>query len=891
MVTADFVDAECSIVKILQKLATERDQEVAQLTHEIRRLRAVQPPRGPTYGLGALDAPHHARSRSATSVRLAAPKVLELQPQPTPRQGQLVESALSYDVRASPEPSGAPGHSPRDASVAKDCVPALVRPALQPVGPPEPIPLPDLGMVNGALAAEELNGAATAEELAPARKKPKSDRGVPHALMVEEENTVHDALDRLPPTTPTRQTSGGLEKIRSENSGHEVSENGRISSELMPLPQDTMASHAADTPQSRRDTNASTTSKRDRARGRERLQGLPLARGEDAPEKKWQALEPPKTTVAPSGGFDDLGVDSDQKVTKWAAISAENMEQNGEPLRAASFRLLMTPKFDTVLGVVIVLNSAMIGVEMTLVEGEARNATILQPTPETLPFMVCENIFLLIYCVEIFLRIFACRWDAFASGWVRFDALLVFVGISGTWILPVVTLLFLPTGGGSAASVPMVLRVFRLARLARALRLLPHFRPLWMLVHGMTSSASTIMNVFVVLFMTLYVFGCIANEMITNHEKRKDGGWFDDTVELYFRSLPMSMVTLIQFVSFDSVGQIYRPMIQAAPELLCFFVPFLLIVSIVLMNLVTAIIVEAFLAHAKEDNEMRKKEQERRVQSMIPQLKRMFEEMDEDGSGTLTLDELEDAPDYLKEELSKCLDTESLIELWEILDNHCMGEVSIEEFCEGITKVATSAQPMEFTRIMKQLSFLREDLDMVLQKVCPNKKPRFTRARRSSGSVLHRRTEELRNSVEPETDRRQSAKTDISGESESNGQCQASSVPLEESDHEGSPQSRCARQSTTSNADSSTATRLARRNIRQSAVHIVARPRHVRATVEAGRNFAAAMAEKDLAREGTPNGRTTTTPHVSSAAQPPARRVSGGPSRLRTSRPSNGSHT
>jgi len=65
----------------------------------------------------------------------------------------------------------------------------------------------------------------------------------------------------------------------------------------------------------------------------------------------------------------------------------------------------------------------------------------------------------------------------------------------------------------------------------------------------------------------------------------------------------------------------------------------------------------------------------------------------------------------------------------------------------------------------------------------------------------------------------------------------------------------------------------------------------VRATVEAGRNFAAAMAEKDLAREGTPNGRTTTTPHVSSAAQPPARRVSGGPSRLRTSRPSNGSHT
>lgn len=297
---------------------------------------------------------------------------------------------------------------------------------------------------------------------------------------------------------------------------------------------------------------------------------------------------------------------------------------------------------------------------------------------------------------------------------------------------------------------------------------------------------------------------------------------------------------------------------------------------------------------------MRKKEQERRVQSMIPQLKRMFEEMDEDGSGTLTLDELEDAPDYLKEELSKCLDTESLIELWEILDSNVVGEVSIDEFCEGITKVATSAQPMEFTRIMKQLSFLREDLDIVVQKVCPDKKPRYTRTRRSSGSqVLRSRpTEVLRDSEESETGRRQSGMTDMSGgESEVNSQRRASSVHLEESDHDGSP----------NNAESSAGTHhTARRNIRQSAVHIVARSRHARARAEASRNFAAAMAQEALAREGGAVGHAGAAPRASSAGQAlqtAAKRASGEASRLSSMargtlashqedpRPSDGSHT
>jgi len=177
------------------------------------------------------------------------------------------------------------------------------------------------------------------------------------------------------------------------------------------------------------------------------------------------------------------------------------------------------------------------------------------------------------------------------------------------------------------------------------------------------------------------------------------------------------MLTLIQFMSFDSVGQIYRPMIEADPVLLMYFVPFLLIVSIVLMNLVTAIIVEAFLEHAKQDQEMRKKADEQRVKSMLPHLQSMFGEIDEDRDGNVTLDELERAPDALREELSRCLNSESLAELWEILDTDLSGQVSIDEFCDGIMKLHLSSQPLEFTRIMKQISRMRDAQEQVLAAV------------------------------------------------------------------------------------------------------------------------------------------------------------------------------
>jgi len=83
-------------------------------------------------------------------------------------------------------------------------------------------------------------------------------------------------------------------------------------------------------------------------------------------------------------------------------------------------------------------------------------------------------------------------------------------------------------------------------------------------------------------------------------------------VEKYFPSLPLTMLTLLQFVCMDSIGSIYRPLIQENPSLAVYFVAIILIVAVVFMNIVTAVLVNGALEQAAEDKEMQRSEQEKK---------------------------------------------------------------------------------------------------------------------------------------------------------------------------------------------------------------------------------------------------------------------------------------
>ena len=62
-----------------------------------------------------------------------------------------------------------------------------------------------------------------------------------------------------------------------------------------------------------------------------------------------------------------------------------------------------------------------------------------------------------------------------------------------------------------------------------------------------------------------------------------------ELIEEFFVDLGTSMLTLLQFVTLDSLATVYFPLIVERPILLFYFMPMLIFVSIGLMNLITAV--------------------------------------------------------------------------------------------------------------------------------------------------------------------------------------------------------------------------------------------------------------------------------------------------------------
>eukprot|EP00929_Paragymnodinium_shiwhaense_P098117 TRINITY_DN5965_c0_g1_i1.p1 TRINITY_DN5965_c0_g1~~TRINITY_DN5965_c0_g1_i1.p1 ORF type:complete len:272 (+),score=56.67 TRINITY_DN5965_c0_g1_i1:1047-1862(+) len=229
-----------------------------------------------------------------------------------------------------------------------------------------------------------------------------------------------------------------------------------------------------------------------------------------------------------------------------------------------------------------------------------------------------------------------------------------------------------------------------------------------MLVRGLLSSASTILYTCLLMVMMLYIFSCLAAEMITKPYAESDDPVMAEMVEMYFSDILPTMLTFVQFVTVDSVGAIYAPMILRDPTLLVLFLPFMLIVSVALMNLVTAVIVEGAIAQAGQDKEAQIAWKKQQVNELLPRLKELFHELDEDGSGSLTIEEFLHCDEDLKESVMQYLDIEDFGDLFKLLDRDHSGEVDIDEFCESISKITRNEAPLELTRIIRQVDDLKQ---------------------------------------------------------------------------------------------------------------------------------------------------------------------------------------
>lgn len=379
-----------------------------------------------------------------------------------------------------------------------------------------------------------------------------------------------------------------------------------------------------------------------------------------------------------------------------AAKRVPTAELSGWALYRHTVKKMVDSKwFEWAASILILLNMVTIGIEAeTSLHGHEDS------------FENLERVFLAIYTLELALRFIAGGRQMFCNGWFILDFVLVFVGLLALVVAPVMS----EAGEGAMEGIEklLIIRGLRLLRLVRALRMISYFKVMWRLVHSLLTAGSTLLSTTSLLALALFISGCIAVEIITKDKDLLLDPETGPIVERHFANLPTSILTLCQFVTLDSIAAVYFPLMMARPLLFFFFVPLGLIISIGLMNLVTAVLVENCLENAAQEAEYERLQLKNKAKAALPAMIEIFKVLDKDHSGFISREEIEHVPlDILPGKLLESISIPSMADLFELLDVDGTGSLTQAEFVEGLLNLVLLDVPIWTIQSLRLLGLLK----------------------------------------------------------------------------------------------------------------------------------------------------------------------------------------
>lgn len=346
-------------------------------------------------------------------------------------------------------------------------------------------------------------------------------------------------------------------------------------------------------------------------------------------------------------------------------------------------RFEQRPRFEGAVAVVIIINCATIGLQASAEGNDVER------------YAVIENIFLVIFLFEIVIRCAANGWPWIFVTTNFFDSMLVIVPAIQGWILK-------PLGYESEFIRKLqVLRILRIVRLVRMIRSIPFFREMWIMMRGLIECGRTLFWTYVMILAVLFLFGVFAVDIIA-----KDEAFIhDDAVQDLFGTLDRAMFTLTQIMTLDSWTFIARPMMAKAQWVVIYYVALILLICMVLLNLITAVIVENAFQIVHEDEETIAQEKGKQMEQEMEEFAELFRELTK-GTGQLRFEEFKDAaetnPDVIQKLTVLEIEMNELEELWELLDDGD-GLVTSQEFSDGLRKVRGEVKAKELMECIRQM--------------------------------------------------------------------------------------------------------------------------------------------------------------------------------------------
>ena len=212
---------------------------------------------------------------------------------------------------------------------------------------------------------------------------------------------------------------------------------------------------------------------------------------------------------------------------------------------------------------VILINGVVLGIETV----KGLNTTVLNL------LQWIDQLCLLIFVIELLLKLWVYRLSFFKQGWNVFDFLIVAIAL-----VP-------------ATDELSILRAFRIFRVLRLVTTVDSIRRV---VSGMLIAIPGVGSVGGLLVIFFYIGAVITTTL------------FGADFPQWFGNLGRSMYTLFQIMTLESWSMgVVRPVMEQFPYAWIFFIPFIAVTTFTVLNLFIGIIVDAIATVKEQDNSSR----------------------------------------------------------------------------------------------------------------------------------------------------------------------------------------------------------------------------------------------------------------------------------------------
>ncbi|XP_043989281.1 sodium channel protein type 4 subunit alpha B-like [Gambusia affinis] len=269
-------------------------------------------------------------------------------------------------------------------------------------------------------------------------------------------------------------------------------------------------------------------------------------------------------------------------------------------LQAFFFDLVSKQAFDIMIMMLIIVNMVTMMVETD--EQSERMESVLN---------IVNLVFIVIFTTECLIKLFALRCYFFTVAWNIFDFVVIILSIIGIVLADIIEKYFVS---------PTLFRVIRLARIGRVLRLIRAAKGIRTLLFALMMSMPALFNIGLLLFLVMFIYAIFGMANFA-YVKKQDG--IDDMFN--FETFGNSIICLFQISTSAGWDNLLSPIMSSPPEEcdinfvntgtnargncgnpsvgIAFFVSYIIISFLIVVNMYIAIILENFSVATEESTE------------------------------------------------------------------------------------------------------------------------------------------------------------------------------------------------------------------------------------------------------------------------------------------------